>query len=245
MERVSPHPTAILARRAGRAVLRHRAELFAQREARDNLWVAGFSIISDDCWGGELYRLTDKPFSTPFIGVAIRAPSYMNILRNLPAALLSPLVQLETSRYADAERERQAFPKGPFPVGLLTDVDAEISFMHYAAWSDAHAKWMRRRERVNLLDPLIKIGTHRGQPDSADAGTLAEFARLPFARKLVVSDRPVASLNTALAPYHYDAVVRLHAGASRFDHVDWLNGGDGQPSPVQRASRALRFGGWH
>ena len=218
--------------------------MFARREARARLRAGSFSIVADDCWGGEIYRLTGRPFATPFIGVAIAGPCFMRILRDLPAALASELVPVDRSRYPDAERDRQRFPRGPFPVGVLAEVDAEILFMHYGSWDDAHEAWMRRRKRVDVADPLIKIGTHPGRPGAVDSELLAEIARLPFRRKLVLADAPVPSVNTALAPYHEDAVVRLHRGAARFDHVAWLNGGDGQVSPAQRALRTLKYAGW-
>jgi uncharacterized protein (DUF1919 family) len=230
--------------RAMQVVLRRRAMVLAVREARTRLRCDSFSIISDDCWGGELYRLTGIAFATPFIGVIVPAPSYIRILQNLRVALSSDLVQLEASRYPHAEAERQAYGPGPYPVGLLTDVDAEVLFMHYGSWREAHSAWMRRRDRVCLTDPLVKIGTHRGC--AADPGTeiLTAFASLPFRRKLVVSHSPVAKVNTAISTYRPDAVVRLHSGTARFDHIDWLNGGSGQVTRAHRALRVVKYGGW-
>ena len=48
--------------------LRRRAEWFARREATRRL-TEPFSIVSDDCWGGELYTLAGRPFLTPFVGL--------------------------------------------------------------------------------------------------------------------------------------------------------------------------------
>jgi uncharacterized protein (DUF1919 family) len=233
-----------LAHRTVLGLLRRRAEMCARRDSRINLRVNEFSIVSDDCWGGEIYRLTNSPFASPFIGMIITPRNYMRILRDLPAALKSSLVQLERSSDADAEHERQQFPLGPYPVGLLVDVDAEILFMHYASWDEAYDKWLRRRGRVNLDDPLIKIGTHRNSARGVDQVALREFARLPFTRKLAVAESPVARINTAVSPYHYDTLTRLHHGATRFDHVAWLNGSDGQVSPMQRWGRTVKYGGW-
>src|SRR2546430_15876081 len=101
------------ARRLARGALRRRAEMSAHREPHKRLRSQTFSIVSDDCWGGEVYKLTGAPFATPFIGLYIIAPSYLKILRDLPTALTSELVQTKASRYPEVEQVRKDVR--PFP----------------------------------------------------------------------------------------------------------------------------------
>jgi uncharacterized protein (DUF1919 family) len=121
---------------------------------------------------------------------------------------------------------------------VLEDIDAEIAFMHYASWRTAREKWLTRRERVDSERLLVKITLPPQHP------LLDQFASLPYERKLLVSDKPSRLVNTAVSPPLDDAVTRTHAGASRFDHIAWLNGGSGQLTSVGRLIRELKFGGW-
>ena len=41
-----------------------------------------FCIISNDCWGGELYAYFDVQYNTPFIGLYLMAPCYIKLLQN-------------------------------------------------------------------------------------------------------------------------------------------------------------------
>lgn len=42
-----------------------------------------FTIISNNCWGGELYKELNLAYNTPFIGLFIYAPCYIKMLKNL------------------------------------------------------------------------------------------------------------------------------------------------------------------
>jgi uncharacterized protein (DUF1919 family) len=221
-----------------RGALRRRAEAFALRDARRRLRNESFSIVSDDCWGGEIYRLTGAKVMSPFVGLGVPMPCFLKILRDLPRAMASDLVQIDTSRYDEVERSRERL--GPFPMGLLADVDAEILFLHYPSWDVAYRRWMRRRERVDLANPFVKLTRHPNRLHELQE----EFARLPYQRKVVVSEARVPSVNTWIAPFSEDAVARLHRGAVHFDHIDWLNGGTGQVSTVRRLGRIVKYGGW-
>ncbi len=223
-----------------RGALRRRAEWFARREAIRCLGATVFSIISDDCWGGELYRLARRPFLTPFVGLFVPTECFLTVVESLETALRSDVIELSCSRYPHLERQRVE-TDGGYPLGLLVDVDAELHFMHYPSFQDAREKWLRRRERVRMDALFLKIRP----PHSLSADAIVErFARLPYERKLVVADRPFSSVTTAVVPHHEDSVVQLHAGAVRFDPIEWLSGGTGEVRRRNRLLRTLKFAGW-
>jgi uncharacterized protein (DUF1919 family) len=42
-----------------------------------------FSIISDDCWGGQIYRYHKLPYLTPTVGLQILHSDFINFIKNL------------------------------------------------------------------------------------------------------------------------------------------------------------------
>jgi uncharacterized protein (DUF1919 family) len=41
-----------------------------------------FVIISDNCWGGEVYQWFKRPYNSPFIGLFLNGPCYIKLLSN-------------------------------------------------------------------------------------------------------------------------------------------------------------------
>src|SRR2546423_1239896 len=175
-----------------RGGLRRRAEWFGRRDAARRLTGKEFSIVSDDCWGGELYQLADRPFLTPFIGLFVAPHCYLRILDDLEITLRSTLVEVGISRYPELEQARR-YEK--YPLGLLPDVDAEVHFLHYTSFRDARDKWLRRRERIRADKLFVKFGPPH---DDSAASLVGVFAKLPYEHKLVVDDRAFPSVRTTL-----------------------------------------------
>src|SRR5580658_2143796 len=97
-----------------------------------------FSIISINCWGGEIYRDLDIPYQTPFINLYLELPCFVGFLENFDTAIRAPLEFVEESRYHG---------KLAFPIGLIMGT-YEIHFMHYRSQEEAREKWNRRRDRI-------------------------------------------------------------------------------------------------
>lgn len=108
-----------------------------------------FTIISNDCWGSQIYQELDLPYKTPFVGLFVMTPCYLKLLQNLKGSLLSPLTFTNQSRYQATEsyylKNRQQ--EHWYPIGLLKG-EVEIHFIHYASEAEAWEKWNRRIDRV-------------------------------------------------------------------------------------------------
>ncbi len=98
-----------------------------------------FCIISNNCWGGELYQKHHLPFNTPFIGLYVPPEGFLKICNDLHGYLAKPLKFIEESKYIPKESLN-------YPLALLGDV--EIHFMHYKSPKEATEKWARRVKRV-------------------------------------------------------------------------------------------------
>lgn len=95
-----------------------------------------FSVVSNNCWGGEVYKLSQKEFNTPFIGLFLMAPDYVKLVENFNFYMAQKMEFVENLNVS-------------YPIGKLADV--EIHFMHYKNQAEALDKWERRTARFLLF----------------------------------------------------------------------------------------------
>ncbi|UOQ55175.1 DUF1919 domain-containing protein [Hymenobacter cellulosivorans] len=195
-------------------------ELYQRRRRREQqqLHNRDFTVISNDCWGAEVYKHFDLPFNTPFIGLMLMAPDFIELLRNPRYYLSQPLVFQEKSRY-DMINELQKTHKHPFPVATLGD-KVELQFLHYHSQEEAAAKWPRRVERINWDNLRVKFD---GSKDFATPELVREFTKLPY-QKLLLLEKPVAGVpEGVLVPdYTTNGMELFRRSLSHFDLLNWL-----------------------
>ncbi len=124
-----------------------------------------FTIISNNCWGSELYQELRIPYQTPFVGLFIKPESYLKLLKNLKKYLNSEIKFTKTL---------------PYPVGVLGE-DVEIHFLHYKTTQEALEKWQRRVKRIHWDRLLVKFDDLEIENH---VEWIHEFGRLPFQSKV-------------------------------------------------------------
>jgi uncharacterized protein (DUF1919 family) len=117
---------------------------------RTRLRSTDFSIISNNCWGGFIYRYFGLPYTSPTIGLFIYPPDYVRFLENLHYYLALDVEFLT----GDESKYTQAQPV-TYPIGRLDDV--ELFFMHYRTPEDARESWNSRKQRINYDNLLVKF----------------------------------------------------------------------------------------
>lgn len=90
-----------------------------------------FVIVSNNCWGSELYRSVGREYNMPFIGLFFEPESYLNLLTNLEENLKAEL------SFDEKKSDECGYPVGVLPGDIL------IHFMHYESKEEAHVKWER------------------------------------------------------------------------------------------------------
>ncbi len=209
-----------------------------QEISRSRLKNKNFTIISNNCWGGEVYRDMGLPYQTPFVGLFLFAPCYIRLLNNLEGYLEGELTFAKTSRYEFANQQRKEGIWEFYPIGLLGD-DIEIHFLHYSSDSEAREKWSRRLERVswkqgNIFFKFCDRGLCTEQH-------IAEFDGLDFTHKVCFTSKSYPDLKSTLwikecrnEPYVVDGGMLYRVCRNYFDVIDWLNRGSGQIKITQK-----------
>ncbi|MCW2968709.1 MAG: hypothetical protein JWM71_2481 [Solirubrobacteraceae bacterium] len=211
----------------------------AQRRRLRNLT---FSLVANDCWGGEAHRVLGLPYRSPFAGLMIMAPCYLRILADLPRALAGEIVPVERSRYDAINRMRPSWGASPYPIGVIEDLDAEVHFLHYPSFGEAVEKWQRRAARVDLENLFVVLTADKSY---CTEDTVNAFTALPFEQKLLLSARAYGVPNEVVVDGYSTHAVRLFRRTlAQYDVVEWLNGGSGDLSRPQRLLRRAALAAW-
>lgn len=138
-----------------------------------------FVIIADNCWGGSIYQWYERPYNTPFVGLAVYGDCYIKLLSNFDYYMSKNLVFQKTSKHPFSGRLLN------YPVGLLDDV--EIHFVHYKSLEEAREKWNRRRDRMLKESNKDNYFFKMCDEWQADHKLLKQFHQLPFKNKISFS----------------------------------------------------------
>lgn len=119
---------------------RHTGDI-KQKKIKDK----NFTIISNNCWGGIIYRNYHIPYQSPTCGLFFMAPEYIKFIYNIKDYVYSDIVEIniEDSRYSDYLKQI----KYSGIIGRIKDV--EICFLHFDNIKEVNEKWKRRTERIN------------------------------------------------------------------------------------------------
>jgi len=186
-----------------------------------------FTIISNNCWGAEIYKEAGLQYLTPFIGLYIFAPCYIRMLGNLRKYLSQSLKFATVSKYDLANERREALGN-KYPIGILGggEDSVEIHFAHYKNELEAKEKWIRRIRRINWNNLFFKADDR----DLANDDFLNAFDRLPFPNKVLFVTHNNPSLQSAvwiedrnMDPFVPDGMALYLKCKKYFDVAAWLN----------------------
>ena len=139
-----------------------------------------FTIISNNCYAGWVYRYFNLPYYTPTVGLFIMPDDYIKLLNNLEFYFKKcklEFIKPEESKYFDylsihVDRFKT------YPIGKLGDV--ELHFLHYKSEKEAYEKWTRRAKRMNWDNIIIKFDDQNG----CTLKNLNDFANIKKYKKI-------------------------------------------------------------
>lgn len=170
------------------------------------------SIVSNDCWGGFMYRYLRLPFNSPFIGLFVMPADYVRILAD-PSILSSPLefIPKAYSRWLDKIPHPQDYPVGLLPSGI------EIHFLHYPDRETARAKWTRRVRRLDWDNAIVKLSDnyHTTRED------MNRFDALPYREKVLFTGTPQPPLQSAIYLPEFKAEGHTGERIHKISHRHW------------------------
>lgn len=154
-----------------------------------------FILISNNCFGSELYISAKKRYNTPFVGLALYPDCYLKFLNNFQENINKKIVFIKKSKY---------IKNISYPLGII-DNDIEIHFIHYTDSNEALTKWKMRikrlKEDMNKNYPLFLKICDR---DGCTIKHLDRFHELPFENKISLGVSSYENKNHIKIPFLKD-----------------------------------------
>ena len=142
------------------------------------------TILSNNCWGGHVYRYFGIPYNSPTVGMYFYAEDYIKFLSNLKYYLgvdMKIISPTESVHYEDLKKNhKDSLNK---PIGRIDDV--EIVFLHCHSDEEALTKWNRRKARMNLNNLVVKMS----EMNQCSEELVRKFDALPYERKFIFTTK--------------------------------------------------------
>lgn len=200
------------------------------RYDRGRIKKCDFTIISNDCWGGQIYKNLGLKYLTPFVGLMVMAPCYIELLTDAPTYLKSSIRFKSESKYEYINTLRKEIDNF-FPIGVLRN-SVEIHFMHYSSVQEAEQKWNRRINRINWDRIFVKFDSSK---DLCTDELLQAFDKLAY-KKICFSAQKNDNIKSLIhiPDWVIDGNAMSRISIKHFDAIDWINGGDGRVTLLNR-----------
>lgn len=188
-----------------------------------------FTIISNDCWAGHVYRYFGLPYNTPTIGVGFFADDYLKFVTNLKQYLSMDLEMIspqESKHWEQIRYHGKMFQICPYArIG-----DIEVRFGHYNSFNEAKEKWNKRRERINWNNLIVKMSEHNG----CTIDHLKAFDALDYEKKFVFTTRDYG-LKSQVIYKEYEGKDDIINGTARFrKYIDLIKLVNGEPFKINQ-----------
>ena len=160
-----------------RVKYREKMNIVFGRYRRKKLVDSNVTIISNNCWGGHVYRYFGIKYLSPTIGLYFFSEDYIKLCKNIRYYMNQELkfVEINQCKYANILRERNA----SCPIGMLDDI--YIIFHHYKTKEEAYKKWHRRKKRINYNNLVFKFS----EQNNCSEKDILEFDKLNYDKKVV------------------------------------------------------------
>lgn len=165
------------------------------------LKVNDFTIISNNCFGGNFYRKNAMPYLTPTCGLFFMGEEYIKFIYDLDKYLNGSLIEIsiEKSKYRDYLKMIQYD-------GVLGKIDdLEICFLHYKDFKEASEKWNRRKERINKDKIIYKFNDQ----NLCNYELLKKFDEFDAKHKICFTAKKYPELNTIQLKKYKDNIFVL------------------------------------
>lgn len=151
-----------------------------------------FTIISNNCWAGHVYRRFGINYNTPTVGMYFFPEEYLKFLSNLKENVDSPItfIPAEKSKYF---KRLQELKQTNVPIALLGG-EIEIVMLHYHSEEEVIKKWNRRKARINWEHLLVKNTMQNGMTKEQ----VERYDKLPIKHKIIFVPSTMENVKSAI-----------------------------------------------
>lgn len=147
-----------------------------------------FTIISNNCFGGVIYKNFKIEYKSPTCGLFFMPGDYIKFVYNLKKYLCEDIkeISINESNYSDYLRKI----KYTAPIGKIDDI--EIFFLHYDSFEEAVEKWNRRKSRIVWKNIIYKFNDQ----NQCGYSELEAFDKFKADKKICFTAKKYSNINT-------------------------------------------------
>lgn len=147
-----------------------------------------FTIISNNCFGGIIYKNFGIQYKSPTCGLFFFANDYIKFIYNLKKYINIEMkeITIEESKYCDYLKKMQ-YDK---PIGRIDDV--EVFFLHYNTYDEALEKWERRKKRIVWNNIIYKFNDQ----NLCNYSDLEKFDEFNAEKKILFTAKKYKNINS-------------------------------------------------
>ena len=188
-----------------------------------------FTIISNNCYAGEIYEYYGLKKQSPTVGCFFMAKDYIEFISNLREYIACELIFInpKESRWYDYWKNEKKF--GTYPIGKLVrnnKNEIEIFFLHYPSKKVAYEKWQRRCKRINWDNLIVKFNDQ----NCCTKKQVDDFLKLPFKNKLFfsvkdwgITNKDIIVIRQFINKKHILASYEPFGKNKRIDITEYIN----------------------
>lgn len=180
-----------------------------------------FTIISNNCWAGHVYRRYGINYNTPTVGMYFFPEEYLKFISNLKENVNLPMKFIPAFQSRHYQR-LQELNQTNVPIAVLGD-DIEIVMLHYHSEKEVIEKWNRRKARINWNHLLVKNTMQNGMTEEQ----VRRYDALPFAHKIIFVPYKMDGVKSAIwykSDCKSDRVLDDIVNFNKYiDLTEWLN----------------------
>ena len=155
-----------------------------------------FGLITNNCWGYEIYNILGIEYKTPFVGLFLFSPDYIKLLENF-----EELIYKDVKIYNGPIHSDKKYPK------LILNDEIIIHCMHDNNPDEVLNKWKRRVNRLPKKDNKLDFDKLYFKIDDRDLCTpeiFERFHKLSYKNKACFT---VMNSGYPTADYHYEKTI--------------------------------------
>lgn len=180
-----------------------------------------FTIISNNCFGGVVYRNNHIPYQSPTCGLFFMAPEYIKFIYDIKkytSYVEIKEIPIEKSKYKEYLKET----KYSGIIGVIDDL--EICFLHYNNIKEINEKWNRRSKRINWNNIIYKFNDQ----NLCTYNELKKFDEFPAKNKICFTSKKYDDLITIQLKQYENDKYGISDTKERdykryFDIYDYIN----------------------
>ena len=154
-------------------IIKNKLRQFALRKRQKqfnklNISPKKVSILSSNCWGGQLYHDANMMFLSPTINLTFEPNDFLIFVNKINEIKTATIVEKQNCK--------------PYPVGLITYSDGSqitIYFVHYKTFNDAKNAFLKRSARIckNIVVLLMV--------NKLEESVIENFKSIPYKKKCI------------------------------------------------------------